>query len=107
MGRPNRIQFAGACYHVMLQGNNRQDIFLGNQDRRFFLSLLRGYKDRYNLKVYAYCIMANYVHLLLETAEPNLSKKAACSASESGMPRSWYLNPSPAGLSRAIRRRSL
>src|SRR5688500_11726718 len=74
MGRPNRIQFAGACYHVILQGNNRQDIFLSNQDRRSFLSLLRGYKDRYRLKVYAYCIMANCVHLLIETAEPNLSK---------------------------------
>jgi putative transposase len=74
MGRPNRIQFSGACYHIMLQGNNRQDIFLGNQDRRFFQSLLKGYKDRYGLKVYAYCLMANYVHLLIETAQPNLSK---------------------------------
>lgn len=74
MGRPNRIQFPGACYHIMLQGNNRQDIFLSNQDRRFFLALLRGYKERYELKVFAYCIMNNYVHLLLETGKPNLSK---------------------------------
>lgn len=74
MGRPNRIQFAGACYHIMLQGNNRQDIFLGNQDRRYFLSLLKGYKDRYGLKIYAYALMSNYVHFLLETGQPNLSK---------------------------------
>ncbi|MFH2202137.1 MAG: transposase [Elusimicrobiota bacterium] len=74
MGRPNRIQFAGACYHIMLQGNNRQDIFMGNQDRRYFLSLLKGYKDRYDLKVYAYALMNNYVHLLIETGQPNLSK---------------------------------
>lgn len=74
MGRPNRIQYAGACYHVMLQGNNRQDIFLGNQDRRYFLSLLKGYKDRYDLKVYAYALMSSYVHLLIETGRPNLSR---------------------------------
>jgi REP element-mobilizing transposase RayT len=74
MGRPNRIQFSGACYHIMLQGNNRQDIFMGNQDRRYFLSLMKAYKERYDLKVYAYALMANYVHLLIETGEPNLSK---------------------------------
>jgi len=74
MGRPNRIQFAGACYHVMLQGNNRQELFQTPQDRRYFLSLLKTYKERYELKVYAYCLMANYVHLLIETELPNLSK---------------------------------
>lgn len=73
MGRPKRIQLAGACYFIALNGNNRQDIFLSNQDRRYFLSLLRAYKDRYGLKVYAYCLMANYVNLLIETSEPNLS----------------------------------
>lgn len=73
MGRPKRIQFAGACYYIELHGNNRQDIFLSNQDRRYFLSLLRNYKDRYELKVYAYCLMPNYVHLLIETGQPNLS----------------------------------
>ena len=73
MGRPKRIQFAGACYYIVLQGNNRQDIFLSNQDRRSFLSMLRAYKDRYKLKVYAYCLMSNSVSLLLETSQPNLS----------------------------------
>lgn len=74
MGRPTRIQFPGACYHVILQGNNRQDIFVSPQDRRFFLAMLRSYKERYDLKIYAYCLMANYVHLLMETAHPNLSR---------------------------------
>lgn len=73
MGRPKRIQFAGACYFITLQGNNRQDIFLSNQDRRYFLSLLRSYKERYVLKVYAFCLMSNSVSLLLETSQPNLS----------------------------------
>lgn len=73
MGRPKRIQLAGACYYISLQGNNRQDIFLSNGDRRYFVSLLRGYKARYELKVYAYCLMPNSVNLLLETGHPNLS----------------------------------
>jgi putative transposase len=73
MGRPKRIQFAGACYLVVLQGNNRQDLFLSNQDRRQFLTLLKNYKERHGLKVYAYSLLGSSVHLLLETAAPNLS----------------------------------
>ena len=74
MGRPTRIEYAGACYHVVLQGNNNRDIFLTTQDRRAFLTLLKGYKDRYALKVYAYCLMNSFVHLLVETGDANLSK---------------------------------
>lgn len=74
MGRPIRVQFPGACYFITLQGNNRQDIFLGNQDRRQFLSLLRAYRERYQLQVYAFCLMDSSVQLLLETREANLSR---------------------------------
>ena len=73
MGRARRLQFPGACYYIVLQGNNRQDIFMSNQDRRYFLSLLRSYKERCELKVYAYCLMAHDAHLLIETARPNLA----------------------------------
>ena len=73
MGRPKRIQFAGACYLVVLQGNNRQDLFLSNQDRRHFLALLKSHKERSGLKVYAYSLMTNHVDLLIETPAPNLS----------------------------------
>lgn len=73
MGRPKRIQFPGACYLVVLQGNNRQDLFLSNQDRRQFLSLLRAYKERYGLKVFAYSLLSSSVNLLIETSAPNLS----------------------------------
>ncbi|MDE2291327.1 MAG: transposase [Elusimicrobia bacterium] len=74
MGRPTRIQYPGACYHVVLQGNNNRDIFMTTQDRRAFLALMKSYKDRYALKVYAYCLMNSYVHLLVETGQANLSK---------------------------------
>ena len=73
MGRPKRIEFAGACYLVVLQGNNRQDLFLSNQDRRQFLSLLKSYKERFDLKVYAFSLMANHVDLLIETSQANLA----------------------------------
>ncbi|OGS37209.1 MAG: hypothetical protein A2506_08725 [Elusimicrobia bacterium RIFOXYD12_FULL_66_9] len=73
MGRPKRIEYAGACYLIVLQGNNRQDLFLSNQDRRQFLGLLKSYKERYALRVYAYSLMGNTVSMLIETAQPNLA----------------------------------
>ncbi len=73
MGRPKRIQYAGACYLVVLQGNNRQDLFLSNQDRRQFLAQLKQYKERHGLSVFAYSLLGNSVNLLIETALPNLS----------------------------------
>ena len=73
MGRPKRIQFPGACSLVALRGNNRQDLFLSNQDRRQFLALLKAHKERFGLKIYAYSLMAGHADLLIETAQANLS----------------------------------
>jgi REP element-mobilizing transposase RayT len=73
MGRPKRIQYAGACYLVSLSGNNRQDLFASNQDRRQFLAMLKRHKERHGLKVYAYSLLDNSVNLLIETPAPNLS----------------------------------
>ena len=68
-----RIQFAGACYLVRLQGNNGHSLFLSNQDRRQFLAMLKQQKERHGLKVYAYSLLVDSVQLLLETPTPNLS----------------------------------
>ncbi|HAM35574.1 MAG TPA: hypothetical protein DEB40_02075 [Elusimicrobia bacterium] len=73
MGRPRRIQFPGACYFITLQGNNRADIFVSSQDRREFLALLRSSQERFQLKVYAYCLLSHQAILLIETSQGNLA----------------------------------
>lgn len=74
MGRPLRVQYAGACYHITLQGNNRRELFFTHHDRRHFLRVLRLCRERYRLKVYAYALLSSDAHLLVETAQPNLSQ---------------------------------
>ncbi len=37
MARPWRIEYTGALYHVLSRGNQQQDIFLQDEDRRSFL----------------------------------------------------------------------
>jgi REP element-mobilizing transposase RayT len=73
MARPWRIQFPGAAYHVTARGNDRRDIFLGDDDRRDMLDLLEVSCERFGLDVFAFCLMSNHYHLFLRTPEPNLS----------------------------------
>ncbi len=74
MPRKPRIEFEGAFYHVIARGNQRQKIFNDESDCRKYLQLLTIYKNRYNYRLYAYVLMSNHVHLLIETGEVSLSK---------------------------------
>jgi REP element-mobilizing transposase RayT len=72
--RQLRIEFLGAVYDITAPGNARQDIFIEDDDRELFLRVLGKIASRFKLVVYAYCLMGNHYHLLLETPEANLSK---------------------------------
>ncbi len=54
-------------YHVMLRGIGRQVIFEDKEDGRRFLEILRKCKEQIGLKIHAYCLMTNHVHLLVQT----------------------------------------
>ena len=64
-----RISFAGGLYHVTSRGNNREKIFLDEGDVARYRLLLRRYRAKHDFKLYAYTVMPNHVHLLLETTE--------------------------------------
>ena len=74
MARKPRVEYAGAFYHVICRGNQRQAIFRTDADREYYLERLEEYRRRYGFKVYAYVLMSNHVHLLIETGEVALSK---------------------------------
>lgn len=74
MSRPLRIEYSGAHYHVMNRGLARTRIFLDDQDRKRFLELVGETCKLWKVKVYAYCLMDNHYHLLLQTPEGNLSR---------------------------------
>jgi REP element-mobilizing transposase RayT len=74
MGRPLRIQYPGAWYHITSRGNERKTIFEGSADRKRFLSYLESACERYGAVIHVYCLMANHYHLLIETPRSNLSK---------------------------------
>jgi REP element-mobilizing transposase RayT len=74
MGRPLRIEYPGAFYHVTSRGNEKKDVFRSQKDREKFLSYLESATERYGATVHVYCLMSNHYHLLLETPQGNLSQ---------------------------------
>ena len=74
MARPLRLEFAGALYHVTARGNARAEIFLDDEDRCSFLTLLGTEVSQQGWRLYAYCLMGNHYHLMIETPEPNLGR---------------------------------
>jgi putative transposase len=74
MPRKPRIEYSGAFYHVIVRGNQKQRIFKDQADFQKYLLLLTAYKNRTGSRIYAYILMHNHVHLLIETADIPLSK---------------------------------
>ena len=74
MSRPLRLEFPGALYHVTARGNARADIFLDDEDRDRFLLLLKDEIIQQGWRCYAWCLMDNHYHFLIETPEANLSR---------------------------------
>jgi len=74
MARPWRIQFENAIYHITSRGNNQQTIFLNNNDKNKFLELIGRASARFDLEIFAFCLMDNHYHLFLRTLKGNLSK---------------------------------
>ncbi|MGZ5424222.1 MAG: transposase [Candidatus Aminicenantales bacterium] len=69
-----RIEYPGAFYHVYSRGNQKQPIFFSDEDRYYFLKILRDANERLGVVVHIYCLMNTHYHLTLETPEANLSQ---------------------------------
>lgn len=65
MARQPRLAAPGYPHHVIQRGNNRQQIFLDDDDRRRFLDALRTQAREHQVAVHAYVLMDNHIHLLV------------------------------------------
>ncbi len=74
MARKPRIHFPGAFYHVIARGNRRQKIFLEDADYELYLQFLKEYKARFRFFLYAYILMPDHLHFLVEVNDSPLSQ---------------------------------
>lgn len=66
MARQTRLHVPQGLYHVLARGNDRQVLFRDAADYREYLARVRAGLLRHGIRCYAYCLMPNHVHLLLE-----------------------------------------
>ena len=71
MPRQARKKSSSGIYHIMLRGINQQQIFEDSEDYNKFLQVLKDSKAISEFKIFAYCLMGNHIHLLIqEQKEP-------------------------------------
>lgn len=66
MPRPRRLHVPGALYYVSASAMPGASLFVAPHDYETYLSLLAEYRGRYGFKVFAYALLPDQVHLVLE-----------------------------------------
>lgn len=74
MPRSPRLHAPNLLYHVFARGNNRESIFFEDSDYQRFLSNLEKFRITLEYTIYAYCLLPNHFHILIQVNKINLSK---------------------------------
>lgn len=69
MPRTSRIVLPNYPHHIIQRGHNRQLLFASDEDYLYYLENLREWKKELGCKVYAYCLMSNHVHLIIDPGD--------------------------------------
>lgn len=65
MPRIARILTDNHPCHITQRSNNKQDVFLDNEDRSCYLAVLKALLKKHNVHMLGYCLMSNHVHLIV------------------------------------------
>ena len=75
MPRLARSVFPDVPHHITQRGNRREDVFFEDKDRQVYLEWLGEYCDKWQVKILAWCLMTNHIHLVLvPTTEEGLQR---------------------------------
>jgi putative transposase len=69
MPRRARIAFANIPHHVVQRGHCGKDVFLSDFDRTDYLATLAECRESLRLRLFAYCLMSNHVHLIVDPGD--------------------------------------
>lgn len=95
MPRAPRLYAPSATVHVVARCNNREFAFAAEADFEVLVTHLREMSRTYDVPVYAYTLMSNHVHLLLQA--PKLDAL--------GRPLRWYMTETAKAFHRTRGRR--
>jgi putative transposase len=63
------VVLAGVPLHVVHRGNRQQAVFADDFDRTCYLQTVGRYAARFGLELWAYCLMTNHVHWIVQPRE--------------------------------------
>ena len=69
MNKRNRMDHSFAIHHAYTRGNNKMNIFDDEQDRKVMYKYMHEAVDKYDVKLHAFCLMTNHIHLLVQSSE--------------------------------------
>jgi putative transposase len=69
MPRKARLLLPNCPHHIVQRGHNRNTVFVADEDYQFYLENLFEWKVKLKIKVYAWCLMTNHVHLIVEPGD--------------------------------------
>ena len=74
MPRTRRQKSESAIYHVMIKSITEIQLFKKHEDKVRYLKQMREYQRIYGFKVYAYCLMSNHGHFIIDSNGADISK---------------------------------
>jgi REP element-mobilizing transposase RayT len=74
MPRKARDKSPDCIYHIMCRSVSEFLLFRDDEDKAYYLALLKRYKDKYKCGIYAYCLMDNHLHLHFDARGFDVSK---------------------------------
>jgi len=67
-----KLNIPNMVSHITQRAPGKEPLFLDNGDYLFMLGLLKEIANNYTLRIYAFCLMQNHIHILLSPEEENL-----------------------------------
>jgi putative transposase len=71
--RPVRLTYVGALHQIYHRGLEGKDIFFENQDKLFFLDLVKQKSKQLKIRILAYCLTDNDYQLVIENTSGRMS----------------------------------
>lgn len=68
MPREPRNRILSEFNHLMIRGIGHMDIFMDEDDHLRFIDTIKKFNEGRELKIHAYCLMSNHVHLLVQAS---------------------------------------
>lgn len=74
MPRANRIKNNDSIYHVMVRSISEITLFRGDDDKDKYLLNVQKYIGKLGFEVYAYCLMKDFGHMIIDSKGADISK---------------------------------